>query len=45
VKVLTCSCGCIIEDVPVLPYVGESTAREIDYAREHGKPIRMFQCK
>ena len=25
-------------------YVGESTSREIEYAREHKKPVRWYSC-
>lgn len=41
-RILKCSCGCDISAVEPVGYVGESTRREVAYARAHGKLIRSL---
>jgi hypothetical protein len=42
IQVQKCSCRQEIGDVAPVGYVGNSTRREIEYARQQGKPIRWL---
>lgn len=37
-----CTCGMDLTGVQVTPYIGESTSREIAYAKKHNKIIRYY---
>lgn len=37
-----CNSDCCVSDVAERPYIGESTRREIAYAKAHGKTIRYL---
>jgi hypothetical protein len=43
IQVQKCSCGAEIGDVQPTGYVGDSTRREIEYARRTGKRIRWLE--
>lgn len=38
-----CGCHRSLKDIPFVPYIGASTAREVAYAESLGKPVRVWE--